>query len=65
MKIEYVFLMAVGVTVIGAIEIVALCNNIDGVALSAAIGAIVAIITGAPSYLLGKRRKEKEDRHND
>ena len=49
-----------GITVIGALETIALLKGINGVALSASIGAIAAILTGAPSYLAGRVKGKKE-----
>lgn len=43
-------LLAFAIGCIAALEVVALCNGIDGALLTTAIGAIVAI----PAYVYGK-----------
>ena len=60
MKPFVIIAVVTGVVCITAIEITALLNGINGVALSAAIGSIAAVLTGAPSYLAGKLKGKKE-----
>lgn len=48
-------LLIVAIVCITALEIAAILNDIDGVALTFAIAAIV----GVPAYIFGKRRGRK------
>lgn len=45
---------------ITAIELMALHCGIDGMALAGSIAAIVAIVTGTPSYFIGKLKGRHE-----
>ena len=50
------FLAVTGIAGIVALELYALSKGIDGIALSASIAGVVAIITGVPTYFFGRNR---------
>ena len=49
-------LAAVGIAGIVILELYALSKGINGVALSASIAGVVAIITGVPTYFFGRNK---------
>jgi len=48
-------LVIVGVCWIGALELAAMFNNIDGQYFATALSAIVALISGALGFAIGKK----------
>lgn len=54
---------AIGITAIltiGIIEGVAICNHIDGIILTATVGAIVGIFTAFTTHEITKRKYSKK-----
>ncbi len=59
MRIETMFIVIVGMLIIGALELLATMNGINGVALAGAVAAITAIITATFTYLITKAKVNK------
>lgn len=59
MKVETMFVVIVGILVIGILELVALANGINGVALAGAIAAVTAIITATFTFIITKAKVSK------
>ena len=56
MKIETMFVVLTGMLIIGALELLAMANGINGVALAGAVAAITAIITGTFTFIITKAK---------